>query len=203
MAVISLIISCIDWMVLVGGLPVKSLPRGKFFMSKRFFLACTHITGAHCPRLPKHLRHETWEVKKSCNQLHFLPHFIPKLHPFHLLPWQFWECQGNKESLENALTFSDFPHRQGGIHKSRITHQSKKAKSSIRPWQEPNQTDYWLVLGAQPTKTILNPSILSLPSPTTSRCPWILDFCPQEAEICPLPYCAICTHFPTHHHVAI
>ncbi len=120
-------------MLIIGGLPVKSLPRGKFFMSQKFVLAYTHTTGAQCSPLPNRLRHQTWEVKKSCNQLHFLPHFIPKVHPFHLLPWQFLQCQGNEESLENALTFLDFSHCKGEYTNQESHINQKKAKSSIRP----------------------------------------------------------------------
>ena len=178
------------------GLPVKSLPRGKFFMSK--FFVYTHTTGAPSPRHVKHLRHQSQEVKKSCNQLHVLPHFVPKSRSRHLLLWQFPQCQGNEEWLENALTFSDFPHCQGGIYNSRITHQSNNAKSSNRPWQT-----NWLVLCPQPIKTILNTSIHPLSSQATSGYPGILEFGPQEAEICSLPYHAICTHLPSHHHIAI
>ena len=115
----------------VGGLPVKSLPRGKCFMSKGFFFACTHTAGAQCPRLAEHPKHQTWEVKKSCTKYMSSPHFVPKSSPRRLLLWRFPRCQGNEESLENAVTFSDFPHCQGSIHKVRITHQSNYAKSSI------------------------------------------------------------------------
>jgi hypothetical protein len=48
--------------------------------------------------------------------------------------------------LENALTFSDLLHCQGGTQEKRITQCMKHAEIKKSPWHEPNKTDYQLML---------------------------------------------------------
>ena len=129
------------YIVPVGGLPVISLPRSKFFMSKSIFIHYTHTPGTLCSRLAICLKGQLGRWKIKLTNCTVSPPFIPKFKTHRWMQSRFSQCQGNGMLLENALTLSDFSNGQEGrAQKKRITQRTKHAGIIKLPQHELNNT---------------------------------------------------------------